>query len=200
MARYSRSRFLPILLILIIVVIAIFAIVSLTRAIFFRDTTTDIELLDTSRDTLLTTNAGNSVRMTIRGDIVADEAFHSYQITISPSSRTLVTYRGYLDKVVDRVSLPNNTAAYTQFVYALDKANYTKGDAFEGDADDTRGICATGELFEFETREGSNTIKRLWTSSCKGSPGSLQASSKQLQNLFESQIPDADEVISNVGF
>ena len=64
-----------------------------------------------------------------------------------------------------------------------------------GDANDTRGVCAGGILYEFEIREGDNAVKQLWTSTCKGSPGSLKASADQLRELFLAQVPDARQYI-----
>lgn len=200
MARYSRSRFFPILLVIVIMIIAIAAIVSLARAIFFSDDRQPASTvqLDASREALLSTDAERKVRMTVRGAIVADEEFHSYRITVTPSSRSLVTYRGYLDRQVDATNLGNNVQAYEQFVHALDKANFAKGSPFDDERDDTRGICATGRVYEFEIINGDNTVERLWTSTCSGSPGSLDASVSQVSNLFVEQIPNAAQKIRNV--
>lgn len=200
MARYGSSRILPVIIILIIVVVAIVGLVSLTRAIFFSGSANNEStiVVDSSREALLSTTAERSVRMTVRGPIVADEAFHSYQITITPNTRSIVTYRGYLEQVVDQATLANSVAAYDQFVHALDKANLSKGKQFEGDRNDLRGICATGQVTQFEIINSGTAVKDLWTSTCSGSKGSLDASVKQLSNLFESQIPDADDLTKKV--
>lgn len=193
MSRYSRSRFLPILLVVVIMIIAIVALVSLARAIFFSGGRTDdsTQQVDVSREALLDTSGGRKVQMTVRGPIVADETFNSYRVTVTPSSRSLVTYKGYLGTQIDAINLGNNVRAYDEFVHALDKANLSLGVQFDEKQDDTRGICATGRLYEYEIINGDEVIKRLWTSTCKGSPGSLKASAEQLTNLYIQQIPDA---------
>ncbi len=200
MARYSQNRFLPVLLIIIVMIIAVVAIVSLARAVFFSGdrNAEQAQQIDVSREALLSTDVDRSVRMTIRGPIVADEDFNSYRITVSPDSRSMVTYRGYLDAPIDRNNLSNNTAAYEEFVHALDKANLALGVAFEGEADDTRGICATGRVYEYEILDSDNVVKRLWTSTCSGSKGSLNASVEQLTNLFVKQIPDARSALRGI--
>ena len=200
MSRYSRSRFLPVLLVVVVMIIAIVALVSLARAIFFSgDRTSETsQQTNVGREALLNTSEGHSVRMTIRGPIVADEAFNSYRITITPSSRSLVTYSGYLGGQIDEIRLSNNIPAYEEFVHALDKANLALGTQFPEEKDDTRGICATGRIYEYEIINGDEVVKRLWTSTCKGSPGSLQASTDQLTNLFKVQIPDANNVLSKI--
>lgn len=135
--------------------------------------------------------------MTVRGPIVAEEKFQSYSITITPNDRSLVTYSGYLDTVVDRVVLGNNTAAYEQFVYALDRANLAKGEETER-SNDVRGICATGNVYEFSIINAGETVKRLWTSTCNGSKGTLDANVQQLTNLFVSQFPNGTALIRKI--
>lgn len=200
MSRYrSRSRFVPIVLIVIIIIVAVAAIISLARAVFFsRSSNSGTVEVVTLEDHLLNSALGRSVRMTIRGPIVADENFHSYRITVSPTARNLTTYNGYLEQQVDVVALSNNTRAYEEFTHALNLAKMVAGEPFEGEQNDIRGICASGKVYEFEVRNNESTLGHFWTSTCKGSPGSLDASASQLSKLFIAQIPDAQEVIKNV--
>ncbi len=197
MANFRTSRIVPVALVVLIIVIAIAALVSLARVVFFSGSSTPA-VTDTSRTALLDTSATHSVSMTVRGPIVADEEFHSYKIDISPSARQLKTYTGYLDAVVDSSSLTNNVASYEQFVYALDKANLAKGTELTGDKDDTRGICATGDVYEFTILNNDSSVKHLWTSTCSGSSGSLDASVSQLTELFTAQIPTASKLINKI--
>lgn len=197
MQRGKLTRIIPIALVAIIVIIAVAAIVSLGQAVFKGGDSSQPQA-DVGRESLLNTGVDRSVTMTVRGPIVADENFRSYRIAVSPSSRTITTYKGYLQTVIDTKALSNNTRAYDEFVHALDLANAMKGTAFEGDKDDTRGICATGVIYEFETVQSGQTIKRLWTSTCSGSKGSLAASVQQLKKLFVEQIPDAEALLRAV--
>jgi FlaG/FlaF family flagellin (archaellin) len=197
MYRGERARIFPVILVLIVIAIAIAALVSVGRAIFGGGDQPAAPT-DTSQQSLINTGDGNSVRMTVRGKIVADETFRSYQLTVSPSSRTLTTYSGYLAQPLESVQLGNNVKAYEEFVYALDKANLAKGTAFTDDQDDTRGICAAGEIHEFEILNGTKVVKRLWASTCKGSPGSLKANDAQVESLFLQQIPDYKKVLSKI--
>lgn len=183
---------------MIIVIIAIAAIISLTRAIFFSGDSGTPAVVDTSRESLLKTTVNHSVRMTVRGPIVAEEEFRSYQITIAPNSRDLVTYRGYVESKIDDINLSNNVRSYEQFVYALDKANLAKGTELAGDRNDIRGICAVGKLYNFEIIDDKKTVKSLWTSTCSKSKGSLDASVKQLTELFQDQIPGGRTLIKNI--
>lgn len=193
-------RIAPILLIIVIAILAIAALVSLGQAMFGggQNTQTDGSV-DTSIESLLSTEVGRSVKMTVRGPIVADENFRSYVVEISPNERKLVTYKGYLESVIDEVKLDNNTKSYDEFVHALNKANIMSGKQLEGEANDVRGICAGGHTYDFAILKDAEVEKNLWTSTCDGSTGSLQANTKQLQNLFIIQIPNNSEIVRDLG-
>lgn len=198
MATYRTQRVLPIILVIVIIIIAVAALVSLARAVFFSDGGNNAAEIDQSRSALLNSSEGHSVSMTVRGPIVADEEFQSYQTTITPSTRTLTTYSGYLSAVVDQVSLPNNTSAYEEFTHALDKARLADGEEFVGERDDVRGICAKGRVYEFFINDNGETVKRLWTSTCGGSKGSLDANVDQLRALFVAQFPEGQDLIRKI--
>jgi len=199
MAKFNFSRIIPVALILIIAAVSIAALVSLARFVFFPDsnTTTKTEV-DISRDALLDTSEDRAVSLTVRGPIVANELFSSYQIKVTPSSRDLTVYSGYLDKISNNISLDNNVPAYEQLVYSLDKANMMKGTELSGDKNDLRGICASGFVYEYRVLKADSSIKSLWSSSCSGSRGSLNASMDQLNKLFTAQIPNVKKTIEGI--
>jgi hypothetical protein len=192
MQRNSNFKVLPIIITIIVIALAIAAIVSIGRAVFGGESSSETAQIDQGREALLNTASGHSVHMTVRGPIVADEQFNTYQVEVSNSERSITAYEGYLESRTDGTSLSNNTRAYEQFVYALDKANMMKGEEGENDL---RGICANGYVYEYAVVSGGNTVKMLWTSTCGGSKGTLDASREQLTNLFLDQIPDSSEYI-----
>lgn len=195
----KTSQIVPVILIVIIVVVSVAAIVALTKTLFFNDGDEQtIERQNTDEAALLDTAADRGVRMTVRGNITANEQFRSYQITITPNQRTMNTYAGYLDSPIDTVQYDNNVKAYTEFVYALNRANMVAGEQFQGDNDDTRGICADGKVLEFETIQSGEPVKRLWTTTCKSASGSLDANSTQLGDLFLIQIPAGDDLLDKI--
>lgn len=195
----SRSRILPIILVLIIVAIGIAALVSVGRAIF-GGTDQQEQPVDTGRTALIDTAVDRSVSMTVRGEIIADEEFRSYRVTISPNERTLTTYGGYLEQMISTKQLGNSVMSYEEFVHALERTNFVVAAAFSGDKDDTRGVCATGKLYEFEVIQGANTIKRLWSTTCKTAPGSLKVDEAGLAELFLDQIPDNRSLLNKIDF
>jgi hypothetical protein len=198
MANYRTSRIIPTILTIIVIIIVIAGLVALARLLFTGTTSRTPAVVDTSQQDLLSTTDGRSVSMTVRGPIVADEDFRSYRITISPSSRQFQSFTGYLGTVTNQQTLSNNTAAYDQFVHALDRANMSAGTPFEGDKNNVLGICATGKVYEFSTLNADDVTEMLWTSTCGGSPGSLRASATQLSQLFLNQIPDSSNITASL--
>lgn len=199
MYRGSNPRILPIIIIILVIAIVIAGLVSLGRLFFTGGGSTDAT--PESTESVLTavkdTDNGRSVRWTVRGPIVADEKFRSYEITVSPSERKFITYSGYLDQVIDTHSYTNNTQAYEQFVYALDKAEI--GQTRNAKDTDFRGVCATdGFVYVFSTLSGETPDHTLWTSSCRGSKGTMGANPVQLHALFVNQIPDFKPLFNQI--
>ena len=197
MNRFRTRQIILIGLTLIVIAIAIAALVSVARFLFFSGGTTSPQV-SSSESALISTSADRSVKMTVRGPIVANENFRSYQIRVTPNDRSLTTYSGYLDQVLSNESIGNNIPAYEQFVYALNSAHLMNGTELAGDNNDTRGVCATGYLYKFQILKGSTSVKELWTTSCSASRGSLNASLSPLTKLFIAQIPNTDSVIGDL--
>lgn len=182
------------ILIAVVVIALVAGLVTVGRYLFSGNSTNQQTQTrqELAREQLTTVTADSSVRMTIRGPLVADENFRSYRITVSPDSRDYAQYSGYLDEQLDAKSYQNNRQAYVQFVHALDKAALTKeGKYTEEEANDLRGICAIGLVYEFEILDAEDVKQNYWTSTCKGSPGTFGASVEQVKSLFRSQIPDS---------
>lgn len=198
-------RLAPILLIVAIAILSIILIVNLGRMMFgFGDSSnksseTSQQEQDTSTKELLTVETGRSVKMTVRGPIVANEDARSYIVEVSPSGRLFKVLKGYNGEVINQKDHANTSVSYDEFVHALNKANMMKGEAFTGEADDLRGVCASGYIYDFAILKNGEVVKHLWTSTCGGSKGSLLANTKQLQDLFASQIPEFKKVVNDLG-
>lgn len=195
MADYKTARMIRTILTIVIVAFILALLGSIIYTAFFNKETTQV---NTTEVALLNSSANHSVQMTVRGKIVANEDYRSYQIIITPNKRTFTTYQGYLNQTINTVSLDNNIPAYEQFVYALNKANLIKGTPLTGNGNDTRGICATGNMYDFQIIESDKTIAQLWTTSCSNARGSLNADVDDIADLFINQIPDAKKAISKL--
>ena len=161
MANYRTSRILPTVLTIIVIVIAIAGLVALARLLFTGSSSTEVSESQAQQQGLLNTDDGRAVSMRVRGPIVADEDFRSYQIIIPPTERKFTAYRGYLDVITDQQVLPNNTAAYDQFVHALNKANMVAGTPFTGDKNDVLGVCPMGKVYEYRESQSLDRVTNI---------------------------------------
>lgn len=198
MYRGSGPRILPLIIVIIVVALVIAAIVTIGRMVLGGDSSSGTEAdQETVSSAVLKTTTDRSVLWTVRGPIIADENFRTYQISVSPSERVYTVYSGYLSQAIETKTYANNTAAYQQFVNALNLANV--GDVRNVKDTDILGVCATdGLAYTFETLESGTADHTLWSSTCQGSPGNLGANALQIHALFTNQIPDFKPIFTSV--
>lgn len=187
----GNSKVLPVVLIVIVMIVAIFAVVAVGRALLGRNTPAE-PADDRASRALVTADADHSVRMTLRGPIVADEDFNSYQIEVSPIGRRMTTYRGYQNHVLEDTRLSNSTDAYVEFTHALNRIEFTNERELTEEQDDIRGVCPEGRLYTFEILQAQSVIKQLWTSSCRDAQGSFAGNAVDARDLFLKQIPESN--------
>ena len=198
MANYRTTRFLSVSLVIIIVAIAVVGLIYVARVLFFSGGNGVVPQTNSSQSGLTSTSADRSVLMKVRGPIVANEDFRSYQILVTPNERTFTVNSGYMDEKIQNLIFSNNTPAYEQFVYALNIARLMNANELTGDRNDTRGVCATGYLYEFQTLKSDKSVKSLWTTSCTNVRGSLIVKVKPLVALFTVQIPNVQPLITSI--
>jgi len=197
MYRGSNPRIVPIIVTIIIVAVIIAAIVALGRALFSGNSNTATTSTTSMSTSVLDTSANRSVQWTVRGPIVAEENFRSYQIAVSPNSRDYTVYSGYLGGVISTKNYPNNTRAYEEFVHALVNADITNTRSATND--DMRGVCATGGIaYKFETLNATTADQSVWSSTCNQSKGTMAADALRIQALFANQIPDFKPLFTSV--
>ena len=201
-SKNSLSRFIPILLVIVIMIVAIAAVIAIGRALLgggSSNNSTNTVVTDEGRTALLTVDNSRSVRLTVRGPIVANENFRSYRVTISPEERDITTYGGYLENVLETKKFDNNNRAYEELVHALDKRRMMDGRVLPEEQNDLRGICASGQIYQFDTLVNGETVRSLWTSDCDGSKGSATANVSEVIDMFLKQIPEGRKIVSGVG-
>lgn len=195
MYRNRSLKIFPLIIIGIVIIALIASMITIGRYIFNggSQTTQEEDNQITAQDELLTLSTSRSVRVTIRGPIIADEDFATYRVEVSPKSRQYYTYSGYLDRIEQQKSYSNNMSAYEEFVNALDKAAMTEpGRNTPTLENDVQGICATGQVYQYDILSAGTPVYSAWTSTCKGSPGTFGASVEQVTNLFINQLPQED--------
>lgn len=199
-SKNSMSRFVPIILVVVITIVALAAVIAIGRSLLGGGSTPQAaDPTDDGRAALLSTDMTRAVRVTVRGPIVADESFRSYRITISPESRVMTVYEGYLDRPLETKTFDNNARAYEELVHALDKRRMMDGRALSEQQNDLRGICASRKIYEMETLVNGETVRLLWTSDCDGSKGSALANVNEILDMFLKQIPEGRKMAREAG-
>ncbi len=191
------SKLLPLILVIIVTIVAIIAMVSVGRALLNRNAS-DVVVDDFASRALLEANVDSSVRMTVRGPIVADEEFNSYQIQISPSERRMTTYEGYQGQVIEQRQASNTMRGYEEFIHALDRVGFTNEERSNNTLDDVRGVCASGRLYTFEILQAQSVVKELWISSCRAVPASFGGNATASRDLFLKQIADSSTLLRDL--
>jgi hypothetical protein len=141
-------------------------------------------------------NSDTSMKVTTQGRLVGEDQRRSIRITVNQSQRTIEVLQGYENRVIKSQSYPNNAAAYSTFIRAVNNAGFTK--FRKGANSDERGACPQGQRFIFELNKGSERIQRLWGTSCTSSEGSLAGNSPRIRQLFHDQIPGYDRYVADV--
>lgn len=151
-----------------------------------------------NRRQVTTIHSGRSVRMTVYGPVVANEDRESYEVSVSPSTRRFVAYKGYNQTQVESYSYDNSFEGYQQFVHALSRAGFDKERKVSDEQADDRGACSSGKRYVYELFENGDMIKRVWTTTCGNTKGTYAGTNTVTKDLFNRQIPQFSTVIRSL--
>lgn len=145
-------------------------------------------------------NTDSAVRMTIAGNVRANQDYYEVKVTSTKNGNDLQIIQGYENHVIKNQGYANNLSAYTVFLRALQQAGYMNGNDDKALANDT-GYCPLGERYIFEIIQDGKVTQRYWTTSCgKSAPSTYLGQTSLTIQLFEMQIPDYNDLTSDVDF
>lgn len=189
---YGEGRNLRFLLGIGLVIVLLFVVIAL----IMRSGNNGDKVPETKRElTSYVDDSNFSVTMTTIGPITDAASHTESQIIITNQSAVAEISQGYDGNVINSSNFPLTTNGFSEFLSALDKAGFTKGDTAE-DLKDDKGYCPTGLRYIFEAHEGSDTIQRFWATSCKG-PKSYKGNLGMTLELFQVQIPNYSDLIAD---
>jgi hypothetical protein len=142
-----------------------------------------------SIDLVQYTNNTSNVQFTYDGVINGQDEHRSIRISVSGRNRRIQIIKGYNNSVIFEDSFANTPEAYAVFLRALKYEGFMdRQDSSWGD--DERGACPEGNRMIMQLNNQSSSIERLWWASCNRKLGTLAGDAADIQDLFESQIPD----------
>ncbi|MBX4201651.1 hypothetical protein KW803_02020 [Candidatus Saccharibacteria bacterium] len=142
------------------------------------------------------TNA--TVSFTTDGIINGDEMHRGIRITVSANQRSLDVLQGYNPRVIQSQTFVNNQEAYKVFLTAIANAGFlTKSKKVPATAVET-GQCPLGFRYNYTLQDTGNDLSNLWSTSCGSKTGTSGGSTSLLSTLFQRQIPNYSNLVSNV--
>lgn len=131
-------------------------------------------------------NTNATAELYIDGPVVSDLEHWAVKITVSQSQAEIDIIQGYQGSVAHMQVFPNNSASYANFLQALNRLNFTKGNN-DPTKQDERGYCAQEDRYIYIFNNGQKNLFRYWSTSC--GQGTFGGNRPQVQQLFERQIP-----------
>lgn len=136
------------------------------------------------------------IRFTNDFPVNADQIHHEYVTVVGKDQATFTIEQGYQGQILRSQTYNNNSAAYAEFLRALQLVGYTNGDP-KSKLTDERGACPTGHRYIFEIVNGSQVTQRYWSTSC-GNIGNFKGKTGAILDLFRRQVPDYDKLTSDI--
>ena len=130
----------------------------------------------------------SSIVFTTYGRLVGEQQRQAVRIVVTPVERRLEVLSGYEETITSTQSFSNNSEAYANFLSAMQVAGFD--DARKSSITDPRGVCPTGNRFQYNLYENDDTKVDLWSVSCSAGTGTLAGRASVIRDLFQRQIPD----------
>lgn len=141
--------------------------------------------------------ATSQVIFTIEGQVSATQTHDEARISVDQNEATIDIIKGYEDNVTHSKTFPMNSSSYSAFLLSLKHAGFTVGDDNPNNKDE-RGYCPTGDRYIYELKDNGEEVQRYWNTSCSYDQGTFKGKSSLIEQLFELQIPDFDEITADV--
>lgn len=139
-----------------------------------------------------------TVSFTTDGIINGDELHRSIRITVSNNTRTLDVLQGYNPQVIQTNTFVNNQEAYDIFLRAISNEGFLLKTKSSKAVTDERGLCPLGFRYILDLNQDGDDLSRLWASTCGSKVGDAAGAISTLQELFEDQIPNYQNLVGQV--
>lgn len=149
----------------------------------------------TSKPLISYAETDSEVTMTVGGPIRAQSTYQEYKIAVNRDNVTFQLISGFQGDVIKSKIYDNNSSAYYNFLAALTRAGFTKGDNSKELKNDT-ALCPLGSRYVFELTQSGEQLERYWITNCSGAKTYL-GNFSMTNSLFQSQVPDFSNLTSD---
>jgi hypothetical protein len=140
-------------------------------------------------------NSGSYAEITQTGPINAPQSHQELTMSVSETDSTLSILNGYENNVVSTNNFPMDPTAYTDFLFALQRLDFTSGNN-SSSLSDSRGYCPFGDLYTFSFNNGTNQVENYWENTC--GQGNFEGQAGPIKDLFIAEIPNYDNLTSGL--
>ncbi|MHB1864923.1 MAG: hypothetical protein ACYCPS_02020 [Candidatus Saccharimonadales bacterium] len=140
-------------------------------------------------------NTNAQVKLVQDGPIVAPQNHNTMIITVDQYTANFQLIQGYNGNVISSKIYNNSENSFKNFLYALYYAGFSQGMASNYKND--LGLCSTGDRYDFYLTENGQTLQHYWITGCSSNPKTFNGNFGLTMHLFETQIPDFNNLTSN---
>ncbi|HUD03540.1 MAG TPA: hypothetical protein VMR51_02015 [Patescibacteria group bacterium] len=174
----------------VFVILLIFIIFGLNRPVTTTNNSKPVimsDFADTNADVIYTTE----------GIINGDELHRIIKITVDKNSRMVEVISGYQGTIIKSESFTNNSSAFKAFLASLQAEGFIAKRSKPGSTN-SLGQCPLGTKYYFDSTGITGAPGDLWITSCSAKIGTFAGSLNSVQQLFQLQIPDYNNIVSGV--
>lgn len=149
----------------------------------------------TSKSLISYAQTDSEVSMTVGGPIRAQSDYQEYKVIVNRDNVKFELVKGYEGDVISSKTYDNNSNAYYNFLAALTRAGFTKGDNSK-DLKNETALCPLGSRYVFELTQSGEQLERYWITNCSGTKTFL-GNFNMTNSLFQNQVPDFNNLTNN---
>jgi len=150
----------------------------------------------TNNDLISYATKDSSVRMVVDGPVTANQDHFKVVVTVSSKKTVYEQINGYDGKVIKSETFDNNLNSYTNFLSALQRASYMRGDKDPNHAN-YQGFCSLSNRYIFSLSQDNKLVQQFWTTDC-GNPKTYFGNFYLTYNLFQAQVPNYSDLTSDL--
>lgn len=189
-----------------IVTLVVLLVVLLVAVISFRiiksngkDSGGKVETTQEDKTIKLSEGAeSSSVTVYVEKGVTADEKHFSIEMSVDANNRTIRVLKGYQNVEDKSEGLPNNLEAYSAFLKALERYDFTLSRK-DNSGFGFREACPTQKGYRFILKDQAYEQFNRWYTFCNGSRfGDYGGKVNYVYSLFRNQFPNYGEVTNGI--